>query len=284
MDNHIHNKSSCPNCNGTAPWNYDKLVSAAAKTYGNKYNYSLVPLDIKGIESHINIICNICNYQWSATINIGNASNCHRTARWTYQGFIQRAHKIHGDKYNYNQITPELFINSKVHLPITCVTCYLIWNPNLGAHINKKSSCPRWELLFIDYFKSRDLQFFPQTELPSLPDRYYDFSFIYEGIWYIIEFDGEQHFKFTPFFHREETKFQEKQQIDITKTLAAINAGYKVIRIDHTQINNIGTHIDEALRLKQSLYVSTPKLYSHIVSPVMTTLRPNYLTLNVTRS
>ena len=68
-DNHIGKESKCPNCSKVAPWNYDRLTSTSMKIHGDKYDYSLVPLDIKGAFSYITLICKDCEYKWDVTID-----------------------------------------------------------------------------------------------------------------------------------------------------------------------------------------------------------------------
>ena len=81
----------------------------------------------------------------------------------------------------------------------------------------------------------------PEYELPSLPDRRFDF-FInckrqYQKFKFVIEFDGQQHFQYTPTFHLTPADFMETQRRHLEKANAAIQAGIRVLRIDYTQIN-----------------------------------------------
>ena len=64
----------------------------------------------------------------------------------------------------------------------------------------------------------------PQYILPSLPGRKYDFAVILPNRNpVLLEWDGEQHFKQSEYFHRCETAFLQGQRIDIMKTQEAIN-------------------------------------------------------------
>lgn len=80
----------------------------------------------------------------------------------------------------------------------------------------------------------------------------------------MLEFDGMQHFKYTPIFQNDIETFYEQQQIDIIKTTSAIIEGYHMITIDYMQIHNIPFHMEQAFLLKQKLYLSTPILYSYL--------------------
>lgn len=58
-------------------------------------------------------------------------------------------------------------------------------------------------------------------------------------------------------------EFLDRQMGDVEKSNIAISEGYRIIRIDYTQINNIEYHIQLAFKLEQSIYFSTPILYRH---------------------
>jgi hypothetical protein len=104
-----------------------------------------------------------------------------------------------------------------------------------------------------------------QFRHPHLNHRKYDFIFIYQNKKYIVEFDGEQHFKFIPYFHQCVDTFIHKQEIDKIKTWVVLNDDYNIIRIDYTQRNNIEFHIKQAISSNEQLYVSTPELYDWFI-------------------
>jgi hypothetical protein len=91
---------------------------------------------------------------------------------------------------------------------------------------------------------------------------------------FLLEFDGEPHFKFTPRFHETLEIFRERCQIDILKTQKGIEAGFFVIRIDHTQIDNVEFHITAALKSPPSskYYVSDERIYHHLIAAMNTYL------------
>lgn len=52
------------------------------------------------------------------------------------------------------------------------------------------------------------------------------------------------------------------------KTYIGITTGYKVIRIDYIQINNIGKHIIEGINSNIFLYLSTVELYKWLFNTI----------------
>jgi len=109
-----------------------------------------------------------------------------------------------------------------------------------------------------------------QTEvsIPSQGRKRYDLHFRTNGSDYLVEFDGAQHFKPDTIFDRSYSTYKERRRTDVTKTERALKDGYKVIRIDHTNINHTTEVIQDAIKSKADLYVSDPKKYGHIIKRV----------------
>lgn len=90
------------------------------------------------------------------------------------------------------------------------------------------------------YYYDQDVIIFPHSL------NRYDFMLEFDGYKFFVEFNGRQHFELVELFHGDILTFRERQQKDIIKTLDAIRLGYNIIRIDHTQINNISFNINRA--------------------------------------
>lgn len=126
----------------------ETFVKRAREVHGDKYDYSHVSQEhIKGVKSKIPVICNTCSYHWTPTIdNHINSKrgclDCAGQAPWTLSRFLHRATAIHGDNYDYSQITTSHIKNCKSKLPITCKRCGYFWTPSINAHIYSKSGCP----------------------------------------------------------------------------------------------------------------------------------------------
>jgi hypothetical protein len=112
----------------------------------------------------------------------------------------------------------------------------------------------------------------PEFILSSLPRKRFDLSFVYNDIDYLLEFDGQQHFEYIEFFHRNgEEEFKQKQQVDILKTQHALTNGYRLIRIDHTQVDRVAEHIQRAFEHTSEthpVYFSNSALYQYIIDGI----------------
>ena len=77
----------------------------------------------------------------------------------------------------------------------------------------------------------------------------YDFTLNYNNKNFIIEFDGCQHFKYTPYWHKTEDVFLYFQEIDKLKNNIGIISNYNVIRIYTSDEDKIVRMLDYFLNL-----------------------------------
>ena len=133
-------------------------------------------------------------------------------------------------------------------------------------------NCPRkeskGETLTKRILENIGINYSVQKTFPFIQNRRYDFYFTYDNFEFIVEFDGKQHFYYTPHFHKNITEFHQSQYVDIIKTISAINNGYKIIRISYKEKNDIENHIKCALKSLQNdeknLYISNVDLYKYM--------------------
>lgn len=64
-----------------------------------------------------------------------------RIYRYTLPIFLERARIIHGDKYDYSQITDAHIVNKRSKIPIKCNTCLHEWTPTVDSHMSGQN-CP----------------------------------------------------------------------------------------------------------------------------------------------
>lgn len=274
IHNHINGSYNCPGCSLKAPWTYELFIERAELTHKGKYNYDLIiPSSITCKDSVITLECP-CSYIWQLSVyaHIYGSSNCPRCAqqtRYTLEILIERIIKIHDKKINYSLIKDEHVQNNASHVPLICNKCQKCWSPSIRNLIHRASGCPRCkaskgEKACAKYLSESNISFEEQFQMPELERKRYDFFIVYDNMKWVIEFDGVIHFKFVEFFHKSPEKFINRQKIDVLKTITAINNNYNIIRIDHKQINNVGFHIEKALKLGNKTYFSNPEMYTYI--------------------
>lgn len=272
---HINGEHGCPNCVGVARWTYERFIQKSFEIHGDKYDYNLIlPSMIENCKSKLPIICKVCNYQWNPSlsdhISRRGCPSCSGNLPWTYDRFIQKSKELHGDKYDYTLITNDMIQGKESKVPIICKTCNYQWNPRIDNHINQQNGCPhcrksKGELACSKVLQSLNIPFITEIVIENLPRKRFDFKFEYNGRKWLLEFDGIQHFEKCDYFHEDEDEFIEKQEIDIMKTKKALEAGYCLIRIDHTQMDNVEEHIHKAINSESNLYVSDVEMYDYIL-------------------
>lgn len=133
---------------------------------------------------------------------------------------------------------------------------------------NQKTWCPhcnksKGERIIMEILKKYKYNYIPEKEFDFLFRKFYDFCL--EELNILIEFDGIQHFIDIEFFNQK-TTFEEKREIDIIKTKAAVENGYKLIRIDYNNIDNIEYILTEALKSEEQLVFSQAGKYDWIIN------------------
>lgn len=279
---HYYNKRGCADCSERSPYTLERFVSKAKAIHGNRFDYSkLKPKDVINSSSRVLIICTICGYEWDPRIceHINSRNGCPDCAGllpYNVERFVKKARKFHGDLYDYSHIKEEHIKNCESKVPILCLKCNEISWIGIRNHINARTGCrtchqSKGEIACKNALRSLELSYETQfqIQISSLMNKKYDFAFIFQNRYYLLEFDGQQHFEYNEFFHNHnEEDFEHRQQTDILKTNAALRLKYCVIRIDYTQIDNIEQHIRNALNENYWLYVTNTFLYKYILDNI----------------
>ena len=140
-NNHLYNYG-CRNCKKENPnqSNIEKFIKNAVKVHGDKYNYE--KSKYIGALNKIEIYCNKCGRYFWQTANVhlqgSGCSYCHTGKKYTKEIFIEKAIKIHGNKYDYSQI---IYAQSEQKIDIYCKKCskYFLQTPK--SHI-QGAGCP----------------------------------------------------------------------------------------------------------------------------------------------
>jgi Zn finger protein HypA/HybF involved in hydrogenase expression/very-short-patch-repair endonuclease len=273
---HLYHKNGCPNCARLAPITLETYLERANLRHGDKYDYSAVTREhIRGVKSKVPVKCNKCGNIWQSSIdshiNRGcGCPTCFGTIPWKLETVLKRAYEIHHDRYDYSRINEADIINSKSEISPICLKCGHAWSATIHDHIYCSSGCPRCrfskgEKMCAEVLDQLGISYEIEYKIRSCPTRRYDFMFVYNGISYLLEFDGKQHFEYNLFFHTDHDNFLYRQRIDIAKTFNAIDEGYRVVRISHKDIDAVRHHILNSVASDEHLYVSDPNLYQYIL-------------------
>ena len=96
-----------------------EFIINANKIHGDKYDYSV--LKYSGNKNKVNIICTkhgVFIQTPTRHLNGDGCPSCNGGVLSNKEEFKKKAHKIHGDKYDYSKVN---YYNSKTHVNINCL-------------------------------------------------------------------------------------------------------------------------------------------------------------------
>ena len=214
------------------------LIDRANIVHNNKYDYSLI-LNYNSMHDYQDIICpnhGIFKVPLHWHINKGRAClECaldHR--RDTNQEFIDKANKVHNNKYDYTKVK---YFNTRTKVEIICLKHGSFLQKPMD-HINSKQGCPickesKGEILVSKILKDHNIIFEPQKSFPDLKHKnVLFFDFYLTELNMCIEYDGEQHFRPVLGWGSEET-FKQLQLRDKLKTEYCKNNKIPFLRLTY---------------------------------------------------
>lgn len=170
---HIHDKGGCKQCNRLS---VDIIKTRASSIHDNKYDYSLFT-KYEHTKQHIPIICPQHGTFFQSVdghLSGRGCSKCSKNYKSSTPYFINRAHEVHGDKYDYSQVN---YKNSSTPVMIGCkVHGFFPQSPNghlQGLGCKQCSDAARPGGYSMLYF----------TQFPHKKNE--------DGLLYLIEFSGE---------------------------------------------------------------------------------------------
>ena len=118
-NNHINQKQGCPKCaHRSYKKDINEFIEEAREIHGDKYDYSKV--EYKNNRTKICIICSehgeFQQTPYKHLLGQG-CPNCCGNKKLTTEEFIEKACKIHGNKYDYSKVK---YVNSETKVCIIC--------------------------------------------------------------------------------------------------------------------------------------------------------------------
>ena len=118
----------------------EQFIRKAREVHGWKYDYSKV--NYVNNNTKVCIICPKHGEFWqtpNSHLNGNGCSKCSGKVRHTTETFVEKAKKIHGDKYDYSKVE---YKNNKTKICIVCPEHGEFWMKPEN-HINPKQGCPK---------------------------------------------------------------------------------------------------------------------------------------------
>lgn len=225
-----------------------EFLEKAKELYGDKYEY----LELKEEFSYrrkIKIVCSkhgeFFETPYSFLLNQKDCIKCKKEKNvHGTESFIQKGKEVHGDKYDYSKVN---YIDSITPVCIICPKHGEFWQkPNL--HISSHCGCPKCrqshgEEEISKYFKSKNIVVEEQKTMNNPYNKsgymFADFYLKYKDQEYIIEFNGKQHYEYSPMFHvngiedfyKQQLRDRNLRKLCKEKNIVLIEIYYKQIQI-----------------------------------------------------
>lgn len=243
---HIRRKYGCPKCAKNYKLSSKEFVEKAVSVHGNKYDYSLVEY-VNSLKK-VKIICHkhgVFKQIASGHLSGNGCPFCFGTPKSNKKEFIEKAKKVHGDRYDYSLVE---YKTNKKYVKIICPE-HGVFNQRPDNHI-QGFTCPKCKMskgeskvnsfLTENGFKFEYNKFFEDCK----DKRYLTFDFYLQKLNLIIEYDGEQHFKEKSWStgEFEIIKKHEKMKENYLK-----EKGIDLIRIPYWEYKNIDKILKERL-------------------------------------
>lgn len=174
-NDHITSKQGCPKCAGNYLSNTEEFIGKVRKVHGDKYDYSLV--DYKNNKTVVKIICpehGIFEQIPNSHLSGRGCPVCRRESFLSNtEGFIEKARKVHGDKYDYSLVEYKNYksiikiicsehgiieTTPNYHLRgVGCVKCAGVYRPDTEEFIEKtrKIHGNKYNYSLVDYKKNK---------------------------------------------------------------------------------------------------------------------------------
>jgi rubrerythrin len=243
---HLNNQG-CPICgaNNRITSNVktiDKFLSEAKSIHGDKYDYSLA--DYVNNHKNIIIICSKHGEFLQAPKPHLNGQGCPKCAKinlgdklhLTTLNFIERARKIHGDRYDYSLVD---YHNAHTMIKIICKE-HGVFMQKSSNHTNEGAGCPickqsKGEREISKFLNDNNIEYIAEKTFCNCKDkRCLPFDFYLPKYNVLIEYDGIQHFEAANFYGGE-CGFLIRQKSDKIKTEFAKANDIKLIRIAYNE-------------------------------------------------
>lgn len=225
----------------------EEFIEKAKQIHGHKYDYSKV--EYLGCNVDICIICPIHGEFWQKPYKHLSGQGCKKCVSENQslkRNFIEKARRIHGDKYDYSKVE---YINAHTKIRIICpIHGEFLQTPD--NHLRGKR-CPKCKQSLMEediarLLKKQSISYELEKQFPWLSKQRLDFYLPQYNL--AIECQGMQHFKPIEYFGGEE-KFKYTIKMDKQKEKICTEHGVKIL-----YYSNIGIPLeDKIIKNKEEL-------------------------------
>ena len=246
--------SGCSLCGGTNKSNSIDFIKKSILKHDNLYDYSLV--NYIGNKNKVKIICKEHGVFSQIPSNHLKGIGCSKCSGkfMDKELFISIANDKHNFKYNYDKL---IYINHKTNVEITCLEHGdFIKNPS--SHIKRGSGCPKCkksmskgEIVIENFLINNKIEYkkqFKFSDLKHKTELKFDFAIFKDNkLSNLIEYNGEQHYKFRGQFGMSLEDFNLGLEKDKKKIDYCINKNINITIIKYD--DNIDIELSKLLSI-----------------------------------
>lgn len=241
----------------------DEFIEKAKKVHGDRYDYSKV--EYKGSKTKVCIVCPEHGEFWQKPNNHLNGQNCPscflnkkgENITLTTNEFIERAKKVHGDKYDYSKVE---YVNSYTKVCIICKKHGEFWQKphnhltnrgckECGIKHNKNESKLKKEIL--KYFNIDEIEYEARLSWLGLQS----IDIYIPSLKIAIEYQGRQHFKASDYFGGDKA-FKKRQELDERKRDLCIKNNVRLLYFTYNKSDipenykyKVYTNVEELIKI-----------------------------------
>ena len=253
------NGNGCDYCGGTMKLTTSEFIKKAKIVHGNEFDYDNV--FYFNNSTKVNIIHNKCKKMFGKTpdahLRGGGCPYCSGKMKLTTEEFINKAKVIHGDEFDYNNVS---YVNGNQKVQIKHNKCGKYFEQTPHGHLsgNGCDYCKqsKMEKVTEGYLIEKNIVYEIQKRFENCRDKYpLPFDFYLPELNVLIECQGIQHYMPISSWNRKDfTKeqaledFEDRIKKDAIKREYANNNGCKLIEISYKEQKRIPEILDAVLK------------------------------------
>jgi hypothetical protein len=241
-NNHLRGMGNCPACAEISRANKrrystQEFIEKAKKVHGNRFDYSKT--DYVSCSTEIKIICPKHGEFFQDPYVHLTGKGCRECSdekhRSNQQEFLDKARKVHGDKYDYSLVD---YTITRAKIKIICIE-HGMFEQTAANHLVGQG-CPiclesQGEREIAIFLSSHQIEFEREKDFKNCRNiKPLFFDFYLPKLNTCIEYDGMQHFFPIDYFGGISV-FEQTQKLNAIKNAYCNNNGIKLIRIPYTK-------------------------------------------------
>lgn len=240
---HVDGKQGCPTCGQIKGHKFrfltqSEFLQKCSELWKDRFDYSQV--EYRGAHKHIIVVCKLHGEFKIAPNSHLQGKSCRKCSneaqRKDWDEILTRCMEVHGQKYDYTE-AKGVYKSMDTPVPIKCLSCQRVFHQRLASHTYQKSGCPHCGSYRSEHLCREMLEEITGKSFHKVKPKGWgklELDGYNEELRLAFEYQGEQHVRFIPFFHRSEAAWIKQQERDKKKRELCKQNGTRLIEVPHT--------------------------------------------------